>query len=65
MKAAQGDVRAAQEIADRTEGRLGMATRPREFSPSDLLGLTIPQWDKIMRGESLIDETALESAAGN
>jgi Family of unknown function (DUF5681) len=60
-KAARGDVRAAQEMADRTEGRVGIAVPCTELSPARGLGLTIAQWDRIRDGGSLLDDYAYES----
>jgi hypothetical protein len=57
-KAIQGDVRATQEIADRTEGRVGIAVPCTELSPANRLALTIQQWDWIKNGGSLLDADA-------
>lgn len=59
-KAARGDVRAAQEIGDRTEGRVAMAESPAELPPAGRLSLTLEQWDALLRGEGLLGDGTSE-----
>lgn len=59
-KAIKGDVRAAQEIADRTEGRVPIAELGKELPLANRPALTLDEWDKITRGESLIGDDESE-----
>ena len=59
-KAIQGDVRAVQEISDRTEGRTGIALPRTELPRSALLELAISDWDRLISGGSLLGNDASE-----